>query len=76
VPTAEPPGTACRGPPSTGERTGRARRYGRTVPRPALDAHAEARLDGLRAALAVLAFACALALFLTSRVPATQPRSA
>ncbi|MFE2632885.1 MFS transporter, partial [Streptomyces sp. NPDC059374] len=45
------------------------------VARAALDANAEARLDGLRAALAILAFACALALFLTSRIPATQPRS-
>ncbi|EGX59281.1 major facilitator superfamily MFS_1 [Streptomyces zinciresistens K42] len=44
--------------------------------RAALDANAAARLDGLRAALAILAFACALALFLTSRIPAAQPRSA
>ncbi|MFD7610130.1 MFS transporter [Streptomyces sp. NPDC059828] len=40
----------------------------------ALDANAEARLDGLRAALAVLALASVLALFFTSRIPATQPR--
>ncbi|MEU2155421.1 MFS transporter [Streptomyces sp. NPDC019396] len=42
----------------------------------ALDANAEARLDGLRAALAILALASVLALFFTSRIPATQPRSA
>ncbi|MFC8245700.1 hypothetical protein [Streptomyces chartreusis] len=38
-------------------------------------AHADARLDGLRAALAILGFACALAMFFTSRIPTTQPRS-
>lgn len=41
----------------------------------ALEANAEARLDGLRAALAILAFSCALALFFTSRIPTAQPRS-
>ncbi|MET9617436.1 MFS transporter [Kitasatospora indigofera] len=41
----------------------------------ALDANAEARLDGLRAALAVLAFAGLGALFFTQRIPATQPRA-
>ncbi|AWE54084.1 MULTISPECIES: MFS transporter [Streptomyces] len=46
------------------------------VARAALDANAEARLDGLRAALAILAFACALALFFTSRIPTRQPGSA
>lgn len=39
----------------------------------ALDANAEARLDGLRAALAILAAASVLALFFTSRIPRTQP---
>ncbi|MEU6817120.1 MFS transporter [Streptomyces sp. NPDC046860] len=49
---------------------------GAEVARAALDANTEARIDGLRAALAVLAFAAVLALFFTSRIPATQPRSA
>ncbi|MFD7324628.1 MFS transporter [Streptomyces sp. NPDC059875] len=39
----------------------------------ALEANAEARLDGLRAALAILALASVLALFFTSRIPRTQP---
>ncbi|MEU8760921.1 MFS transporter [Streptomyces sp. NPDC048659] len=39
----------------------------------ALEANAAARLDGLRAALAILAGASVLALFFTSRVPRTQP---
>ncbi|MFD3532230.1 MFS transporter [Streptomyces sp. NPDC058664] len=43
--------------------------------REALDANAAARLDGLRAALAVLAFAALVALFFTQRIPTTQPRS-
>lgn len=38
-----------------------------------LDANTEARLDGLRAALAALALAALLALFFTSRIPTTQP---
>lgn len=38
-----------------------------------LEANAAARLDGLRAALAILAAASVLALFFTSRIPATQP---
>jgi EmrB/QacA subfamily drug resistance transporter len=42
----------------------------------ALDANATARLDGLRAALAVLAGAALLALFFTQRIPAAPPRSA
>ncbi|MEV6245311.1 MFS transporter [Streptomyces sp. NPDC051742] len=42
----------------------------------ALEANAAARLDGLRAALAILAFAALIALFFTQRVPTTQPRSA
>ncbi|MDX2391081.1 MULTISPECIES: MFS transporter [unclassified Streptomyces] len=41
----------------------------------ALDANAAARLDGLRAALAILAFAALIALFFTQRIPTTQPRS-
>lgn len=41
----------------------------------ALDANDEARIDGLRAALAILAFAALLAMFFTSRIPKTQPRS-
>ncbi|MEU3288747.1 MFS transporter [Streptomyces longwoodensis] len=43
--------------------------------RDVVDANAEARLDGLRAALAALALAALLALFFTSRIPATQPRA-
>ncbi|MFD5085235.1 MFS transporter [Kitasatospora sp. NPDC058201] len=39
----------------------------------ALDANEAARLDGLRAALAVLAFAALLALYFTRRIPVTQP---
>ncbi|MEY9844170.1 MFS transporter [Streptacidiphilus sp. MAP5-3] len=42
----------------------------------ALDANAAARLDGLRAALAVLALTALLAMFFTQRIPASQPRSA
>lgn len=38
-----------------------------------LDANTEARLDGLRAALAILALAALLALFFTSRIPKIQP---
>ncbi|WP_406476665.1 MFS transporter [Streptomyces sp. NBC_01615] len=45
------------------------------VTQAALDANAEARIDGLRAALAILAFAALLAMFFTSRIPETQPRS-
>lgn len=45
------------------------------VTRAALDANAEARLDGLRAALAILALTALLALFFTHRIPTTQPRS-
>ncbi|MFB8268763.1 MFS transporter [Streptomyces sp. NPDC055955] len=46
------------------------------VSRAALDANREARLDGLRAALAILALTALLAMFFTSRIPTTQPRSA
>ncbi|MGW7368079.1 MFS transporter [Streptomyces sp. NPDC054841] len=45
------------------------------VTQTALDANADARLDGLRAALAILALAALLALFFTTRIPTTQPRS-
>ena len=41
-----------------------------------LAANTEARIDGLRAAIAVLAFAALLAMFFTSRIPKNQPRSA
>ncbi|MFD0149250.1 MFS transporter [Streptomyces sp. NPDC055721] len=40
-----------------------------------LDANADARLDGLRAALAILAFAALIALFFTQRIPTVQPGS-
>nr|WP_211244344.1 hypothetical protein [Actinospica robiniae] len=39
----------------------------------ALDANATARLDALRAALAILALAALIALFFASRIPTTQP---
>ncbi|MEU9158875.1 MFS transporter [Streptomyces sp. NPDC048424] len=45
------------------------------VAQAALDANAAARLDGLQAALAILALAALLALFFTHRIPTTQPRS-
>ncbi|MCX4695700.1 MFS transporter [Streptomyces sp. NBC_01408] len=41
----------------------------------ALDANAAARLDGVRAALAILALAALIALFFTQRIPTTQSRS-
>jgi EmrB/QacA subfamily drug resistance transporter len=44
-----------------------------TVADAALEANAAARIDGLRAALAVLALSAALALFFTRRIPTTQP---
>ncbi|MGV9264118.1 MFS transporter [Kitasatospora sp. NPDC003701] len=43
------------------------------VAQAALDANAAARLDGLRAALAVLALTALVALFFTRRIPDTQP---
>jgi hypothetical protein len=46
------------------------------VAQAALEANADARLDGLRAALAILAFASVLAMYFTSRLPTAQPRSA
>ncbi len=46
------------------------------VSQAALDANAAARLDGLRAALTILALAALLALFFSHRIPSTQPRSA
>ncbi|KOU61533.1 MFS transporter [Streptomyces sp. MMG1533] len=45
------------------------------VSQAALDANAAARIDGLRAALAILAFTALLAMFFTQRIPNTQPRS-
>ncbi|MEU2761971.1 MFS transporter [Streptomyces sp. NPDC007027] len=42
----------------------------------ALDANSEARIDGLRAALAILALSALVALFFSHRIPATQPGSA
>ncbi|HEU4449319.1 MAG TPA: MFS transporter [Gaiellaceae bacterium] len=41
----------------------------------ALAANSEARLDGLRAALAILALLAVVALFFTPSIPRTQPRS-
>ncbi|MEH0635193.1 MFS transporter [Streptomyces bottropensis] len=46
------------------------------VAQAALDANEEARIDGLRAAVAILAFAALLAMFFTSRIPKSQPGSA
>ncbi|WP_434090635.1 hypothetical protein [Streptomyces hirsutus] len=48
------------------------------VTRAALDANPDARIDGPRAALALLAllaFTALLAMFFTSRIPKTRPRS-
>ncbi|WP_098025891.1 MFS transporter [Streptomyces sp. st115] len=42
----------------------------------ALDANSEARIDGLRAALAILALSALVALFFSHRIPKTQPGSA
>jgi hypothetical protein len=41
----------------------------------ALDAYRDARIDGLRSALAILALLTIVALFLAQRVPTSQPRS-
>ncbi|WP_030758765.1 MULTISPECIES: hypothetical protein [unclassified Streptomyces] len=46
------------------------------VAQAALDANEEARMEGLRAALALLALAALLALFFTPRIPAAQPSAA
>ncbi|WP_327733719.1 MFS transporter [Streptomyces nojiriensis] len=46
------------------------------VAQAALDANEEARIEGLRAALALLALAALLALFFTQRIPAAQPAAA
>ena len=46
------------------------------VAQAALDANEDARIDGLRAAVAILALAALLAMFFTSRIPQTQPASA
>ncbi|MFJ5633706.1 MFS transporter [Streptomyces goshikiensis] len=43
------------------------------VAQAALDANDSARIDGLRAALGILALTALLALFFTQRIPATQP---
>ncbi|MET8215131.1 hypothetical protein ACFYRD_00905 [Streptomyces hirsutus] len=45
------------------------------VTRAALDANPDARIDGPRAALALLAFTALLAMFFTSRILKTRPRS-
>jgi Na+/melibiose symporter-like transporter len=45
------------------------------VTQAALDANEAARLDGLRAALAILALSALLAMFFTQRIPTTQPGS-
>ena len=42
----------------------------------ALDAYADARIDGLRGALAILALLTLSALFLTPRIPRSQPGAA
>jgi uncharacterized membrane protein len=42
----------------------------------ALDAYADARLDGLRSALAILALLTLVALFFAQRIPVTQPGAA
>lgn len=46
------------------------------VAQAALDANEKARIEGLRAALALLALAALLALFFTQRIPAAQPSAA
>lgn len=45
------------------------------VTQAALDANEAARIDGLRAALAILALTAILAMFFTQRIPTTQPGS-
>ncbi|GHB31556.1 MFS transporter [Streptomyces umbrinus] len=45
------------------------------VTQAALDANEAARIDGLRAAVAILAFAALVAMFFTHRIPKAQPRS-
>ena len=41
----------------------------------ALDANAEARLDGLRAGLTILILVAAIAIFFVGRIPTRQPGS-
>jgi hypothetical protein len=41
----------------------------------ALEAYGDARIDGLHSALAILAALAIIALFLTQRIPTTQPGS-
>jgi predicted MFS family arabinose efflux permease len=45
------------------------------VTQAAVDANADARLEGLRAALTILAVLALIALFFTQRIPAAQPRA-
>ncbi|MGI3200643.1 MFS transporter [Streptomyces sp. GLT-R25] len=45
------------------------------VTQAALEANEAARIDGLRAAVAILAFAALVAMFFTHRIPKAQPRS-
>ena len=42
----------------------------------ALDAYAEARIDGLRSALSILALLAVVALFLTQSIPSKPPHAA
>ncbi|MFE7756500.1 MFS transporter [Streptomyces sp. NPDC057418] len=49
---------------------------GAEVTEAALDANADARIESLRAALAVLALCALVSLFFTHRIPTTQPGSA
>ena len=51
----------------------RSRRELRRPPTQPLDAYADARLDGLRSALAILAVLAVLALFLAQRIPTRPP---
>lgn len=48
-------------------------RVSRRTTEAALDAYADARIDGLRTALAVLALLVVVALFFAQRIPTTQP---
>jgi EmrB/QacA subfamily drug resistance transporter len=48
-------------------------RVDRRTTQAALDAYSEARLDGLRAALAILALLVLVALFVAQRIPSVQP---
>ena len=48
----------------------------RTTPEAVVEVNEQARLDGLRAALALLAIIAVIALFFTKRIPQQQPGSA